>query len=89
MWTSIQSWKSSFIKVCPMKGYHIFFLDEHRRLCYPLKWSPLIRREDWSFDNLLPNDQDVMAKLLVVAPLNAQAIISEFHRLKILTFLLR
>ena len=36
-----------------------------------------MQHEDWSFDNLLLNDQDVMTKLLEMAPLDAQAIINE------------
>ena len=74
---SVHSWKSLFIKVCLGKGYHPFFLDERCHPCYPFKWSPPIQHEDWSFKNLLPDNQDVMVKLLVVAPLDAQAIISE------------
>ena len=70
-------WKSSFIKVRPGWGYHPFFLDERRRPLYPLKWSPPMRHEDWSFKNLLLDDQQVVVKLLAVAPLDAQAIISE------------
>ena len=40
----------------PSKGYHSFFLDECHRPHYPLKWSPSMRHEDWSFDSLLPDD---------------------------------
>ena len=37
-----------------------------------------MRHEDWSFDSLLPDDQNVVVKLLAVASLDAQAVISEF-----------
>ena len=37
-----------------------------------------MRHEDWSFDSLLSDDQDVVVKLLAVAPLDAQTVISEF-----------
>ena len=59
------------------RGYHPFFLDERCHPCYSLKWSPPIRHEDWSFENLLPNNQDVVLKLLAVAPFNTRAVISE------------
>ena len=40
MQTNVRLWKNSFIKVYPGRGYHPFFLDEHRRPRYLLKWSP-------------------------------------------------
>ena len=83
MTTSVQSWMNSFIKICLARGYHPFFLDERRHPHYPLKWSTPMRHKDWSFDSLLPDDQDVMVKLLVVAPLDGQAVISEFIRVRI------
>ena len=42
-----------------------------------LSSGPPMRHGDWSFDNLLPDDQNVVVKLLAVVPLDAQAIISE------------
>ena len=78
MWTSIQSWKNSFIKVYPVRGYHPFFMDKHHRPCYPFKWPLSMWHEDWSFDNLLHDDEEVVAKLLAVVLVDAQAIISEF-----------
>ena len=39
-----------------------------------------MRHEDWSFDSLLLSDQDVVVKLLAVASLDAQVVISEFTR---------
>ena len=78
MLTNVRTWKNLFIKICPVMGYHPLFLDKRRHLHYPFKWFLSIRHEDWSFDSLLPNDQDVVVKLLAVAPLDAQAVISEF-----------
>ena len=88
MQTNIRSWKSFFIKVSLARGYHPFFLDECRHLHYPLKWSLPMWHEDWSFNSLLLDNQDIMVKLLVVAPLDMQAIISKFSILEVLIAIL-
>ena len=80
MRTSVRTWKNSFVKACPEQGYHPFFLDERRRPLYPLRWSPPMRNEDWSFESLRSRDQDVVVKLLSAAPLDAQEVISKFAR---------
>ena len=42
-----------------------------------------MRHEDWTFESLLLDDQDVIVKLLATVPLDAQAVISEFVRARV------
>ena len=70
MLTSIRSWKDTFFKACPSPGYRPFFLDEQHEPHYPLKWSVPIRGDGWDFESLSNEDQNVVAQLFAVAPLD-------------------
>ena len=76
MLTSIRSWNDTFFKACPSPGYHPFFLNKRCEPRYPLKWSVPIRSDGWDFESLSNEDQNVVAQLLAVAPLDAQVLIS-------------
>ena len=75
--------KEFFHQGLPGNGVYPFFLNECRHLRCALKWSPSMRHEGKSFDSLLPDDQDVVVKLLAIAPLDAQVVISEFVHARI------
>ena len=80
MLTSIHLWKNTFIKVYLARGYHSIYMDDNYEPYYPLKWMLPKKHTNKSCKILLLNKQNVVAQLLVAAPFDAQALISEFNR---------
>ena len=78
MLINIHLWKSSFIKVCPTKGYHPFYIDDNFEHRYPLKWTLLKKHRDWTFKSLSLDNQNMVVHLLAMVSFDSQALISEF-----------
>ena len=61
MLTNVHSWKHSFFKAYLVKGYCPFYMDDNHEPYYPMNWTPFKKHRDWAFENLLLDDQNVMA----------------------------